>query len=92
MRGAGRVAAECCRRDLPIGIIASLVVCTLLYLAVAAVLGIGEGEDLGVADVGASVGTYLVLAAFAEPARLTTLTQVPTCMGISGIAVRVDRP
>jgi APA family basic amino acid/polyamine antiporter len=47
-------AAEECRnprRDIPIGILGSLAVCTLLYLAVATVLvGVMPWSDLGVAD------------------------------------------
>jgi len=39
------------KRDIPIGIIGSLVICTLIYVAVAAVLvGIMPWTDLGVAD------------------------------------------
>ena len=52
-------AAEECRnpgRDMPIGIIGSLIICTVIYIATAAVLtGIEPWDKLGVADPLASV-------------------------------------
>jgi APA family basic amino acid/polyamine antiporter len=58
-------AAEECRnpgRDMPIGIIGSLVVCTIIYIATAAVLtGIEPWNELGVADPLAAVFARLGL-------------------------------
>jgi APA family basic amino acid/polyamine antiporter len=56
-------AAEECRkpsRDLPIGILGSLIVCTILYIAVAVVLtGMVPWQQLGVADPLAAAFAYV---------------------------------
>jgi len=56
-------AAEECKkpsRDMPIGIIGSLAICTLLYIAVAAVLtGMVPWKELGVADALAAAFAYV---------------------------------
>ncbi|MBI3586039.1 MAG: amino acid permease [Ignavibacteriales bacterium] len=58
-------AAEECKnpgRDMPIGIIGSLIVCTLIYVATAVVLtGIAPWRELGVADPLASAFAHLGL-------------------------------
>ena len=58
-------AAEECRnpgRDMPIGIIGSLIVCTVLYIATAIVLtGVEPWQQLGVADPLAAVFAHLGL-------------------------------
>jgi APA family basic amino acid/polyamine antiporter len=60
------------RRDMPIGILASLVVCTLLYILVALTLtGVVSFRDLGVSDpIAVGVDRIVALRHWPPPARL----------------------
>jgi basic amino acid/polyamine antiporter, APA family len=68
------------RRDLPIGIIASLIICTLLYLAVAAVLSgiVPVVEYRSNPDALAGVGT-------ADPNQVTQFLNAPVAFALSVI-------
>ncbi|MDZ7291359.1 MAG: amino acid permease [candidate division KSB1 bacterium] len=76
-------AAEECKkpgRDMPIGIIGSLVICTLIYIAVAAVLtGMMPWQKLGVADPLAAALAYVgsnVAAGFVAFGAVVAMTAV----------------
>jgi APA family basic amino acid/polyamine antiporter len=76
-------AAEECKkpgRDMPIGIIGSLVICTLIYVAVAAVLtGMMPWDKLGVADPLAAALAYVgsdVAAGFVAFGAVIAMTAV----------------
>ena len=76
-------AAEECRnpqRDLPIGILGSLVVCTLLYLAVAVVLTgmtrwdqLGSAEPLAIAFSGLGLGWAAAIVSFGALVATTSV-------------------
>ena len=68
------------RRDLPIGIIASLVVCTLLYLAVAAILA-------GIVPVTQYRSNAESLPGFptADPSTITLFLNAPVAYALSVI-------
>jgi APA family basic amino acid/polyamine antiporter len=73
-------------RDLPIGILASLVVCTILYILVALVLtGVVHYPDLGVPDPVAVGIDRIVQLRHWSPAATKTLTFLVKCGALSGL-------
>jgi APA family basic amino acid/polyamine antiporter len=67
------------QRDLPVGILASLIICTLLYIAVAAVMtGIVPYSQLGVADPIAKAVDVIGMTWFAVLIKIGALTGLTT--------------
>jgi basic amino acid/polyamine antiporter, APA family len=72
------------QRDMPIGILGSLIICTILYLAVAAVLtGLVSYTELGVADPIAKGVDAIGLTWFSVLIKLGALTGLTTVILVS---------
>ena len=73
------------QRNMPIGILGALVVCTLLYIAVAAVLtGVVPYRELGVADPIAVAVDHMRQPAFALIIKIGALTGLASVLLVNG--------